>query len=275
MKWYKHISDSLDDPFIFDLINLYGADGYLVFFGILEIYSREFKTEDKWKLNVTQSYLTQKLHKRQSTLVVKILKHIKNSGKWDIELIDSQVVIFIPKFQELLDDWSQRKLRSCSEVTPKILKLNKNKIKEERVKNKEKDNKPKGVFVIPEWIPEETWKAYLEVRNKKRAAKTDYSLNLIIKELEKYPNKLEILNQSIKNGWIDMYPLKENKTNGKPFIKQESPYDICKNCGSEYRRGENMKIGNKYCCPKCPEFKNQKIPDSINALTHNIGGIIK
>ena len=41
MKWFKHISDSLDDPFIFDLIAEYGGDGYLVFFGILEILARE------------------------------------------------------------------------------------------------------------------------------------------------------------------------------------------------------------------------------------------
>lgn len=132
MKWYKHISDSLDDPFIFDLINQFGSDGYLVFFGVLEIYSREFKTEDNWKLDVTQSYLTVKLHKRQSTLVIKILKHIQNSGKWNVEFNDNQVIIFIPKFTELLDDWSQRKLRSNFGVTPKI--LNPIKIKDKRVK---------------------------------------------------------------------------------------------------------------------------------------------
>jgi hypothetical protein len=135
MKWYKHISDSLDDPFIFDLINQFGSDGYLVFFGVLEIYSREFKTEDNWKLSVTQSYLTTKLHKRQSTLVIKILKHIQNSGKWEIIFNDNQVIIFIPKFTELLDDWSQRKLRSNFVDTPKILTVNK--IKDKRVKIKE------------------------------------------------------------------------------------------------------------------------------------------
>jgi hypothetical protein len=182
-----------------------------VFFGTLEIYSREFKTEDNWKLTVTQSYLTRKLHKRQSTLIIKILKHIQNSGKWEIEFTDEQVIIFIPKFTELIDDWSQRKLRSNTVVTPKILKVNK--ITDKEV-DKDKDNNskpPKGVFVLPDYIPEETWKAYLEVRNKKRAAKTDYALTLIIKELEKYkPNQLAVLNQSIKNGWVDMYPLKEN-----------------------------------------------------------------
>ena len=130
MKWFKHISDSLDDPFIFELITLFGGDGYLVFFGLLEIYSREFKPEDKWKLNVTRAQLRSKLQKRQDTLIINCLKHIKNSGKWEIEINDKDVNVFIPKFTELLDEWSRRKLGSHSVVTPKILKTDKDKDKE-------------------------------------------------------------------------------------------------------------------------------------------------
>lgn len=125
MKWYKHISDSLDDPFIFDLMERYGSDGYLTFFGVLEIYAREFKAEDGWKLTITRRYLKQKLVKRQDTLIIKSLEHIKNSGKWNVEINDDQIVIFIPKFTELLDDWTIRKLRSNSVVTPKILTTDK------------------------------------------------------------------------------------------------------------------------------------------------------
>lgn len=121
MKWYKHISDSLDDPFIFDLISKFGGDGYLVFFGVLEIYSREFKTELGWNLKVTRAYLRQKLQKRQDTLIINCLKHIRNSGKWNIDFIEDQVIIFIPKFTEFMDEWTARKLGSKSGVTPKIL----------------------------------------------------------------------------------------------------------------------------------------------------------
>jgi phage replication O-like protein O len=65
------------------------------------------------------------------------------------------------------------------------------------------------VFVLPSWIPEETWQAYIAVRNKKKAANTTYALNLIIKKLEKFkPKHIEIINQSITGGWVDMYPLK-------------------------------------------------------------------
>lgn len=111
MKWFKHISDSLDDPFVFELLRRYGGDGYLTFFGILEIYSREFHTEAGWKLNTTQAYLKSKLYKRQSTLIVKSLEYIKNSGKWDVEFNGDNISIFIPKFRELLDESTLKKLR--------------------------------------------------------------------------------------------------------------------------------------------------------------------
>lgn len=181
MKWYKHISDSLDDPFIFELMDEFGADGYLVFFGTLEIYSREFKPELNWKLNVTQSYLTQKLHKRQSTLVIKILKHIQNSGKWELELNDNQVIIFIPKFTELIDEWSKRKLGSCSVVAPKILKTD----KEEEVEVEEEVDKdippiaPQGAINVK--IPYQEIIEYLNLKTGKHFEHTSKETKAKIK----------------------------------------------------------------------------------------------
>ena len=130
MKWFKHISDSLDDPFIFELMSKHGSDGYLVFFGILEIYSREFHSEDSWNLCVTLSYLKRKFHKTHRQLITNPLQTISNSGKWDVTIEDDKVTIFIPKFTELLDEWSRRKLGSHSGATPKILKTDKDKDKE-------------------------------------------------------------------------------------------------------------------------------------------------
>jgi len=85
--------------------------------------------------------------------------------------------------------------------------------------NKDIYNKGKEAFVLPDWIPEETWKAYLEIRNKKKAAKTVYALNLVIKELQKIKkehghNPVDVLNKSIKSGWTDVYPLKDGGNNG-------------------------------------------------------------
>jgi hypothetical protein len=107
MKWYKHISDSIDDPFIFSLMEEFRSDGYLVFFGVLEIYSREFQTKDDWKLTEKLSYFRHKLLISQS----KFKKILSKISKWEVEYFDDKVSIFIPKFRELLDESTLKKLR--------------------------------------------------------------------------------------------------------------------------------------------------------------------
>ena len=87
MKWFKHISDSLDDPFIFDLMRRFDSLGYLVFFGILEIYSREFKPDPNWNLTITHAYLRQKLHQTKVKRIINALKMISEADKWQIDFL--------------------------------------------------------------------------------------------------------------------------------------------------------------------------------------------
>ena len=192
IKWFKHISDSLDDPFIFDLTSEFGGDGYLVFFGVLEIYSREFKTELNWKLNVSQRYLTRKLNKRQSTLVVKILKHIQNSGKWDIDFNGPQVSIYIPKFTELIDNWSQRKLRSGTVDTPSKHQLNKDKRSKKKIKKETK--KVSGIPYSEQFL--EFWSAYPRKVSKGSAWKAWQKLNGVKPENPELIQKINLLKET-------------------------------------------------------------------------------
>ena len=218
MKWFKHISDSLDDPFIFDLLDRFGADGYLVFFGILEIYSREFKSKDGWKLNVTRSQLRAKFHKRQDTLIINCLEHIQNSGKWEIDIKDSQVFIFIPKFKELRDEWTKRKLRSGSVVAPKKHKLNKN--KEVRSKNKEKD------IQYPEWLDLNLWNDFKKHRKDFKSPMSKkaeiLNINKLAKLIDRGFDQTEIINQTIERGWKGLFEPK------KDFSKNDNPYKLFK-----------------------------------------------
>ena len=69
---------------------------------------------------------------------------------------------------------------------------------------------------LPSWLPEENWAAFVEMRKKtlKKPA-TDFALFLVLKELyalkELGQDPLACLNQSIVNGWADVYALKEKK----------------------------------------------------------------
>lgn len=69
---------------------------------------------------------------------------------------------------------------------------------------------------LPSWIPEDTWNAFVEMRKKTlKKPPTDFALMLILKELFKLRDlghdPLACLEQSIVQGWADVYPLKAKK----------------------------------------------------------------
>jgi hypothetical protein len=74
-----------------------------------------------------------------------------------------------------------------------------------------KGGKKKMVFALPGWIKAETWEAYREMRQRKRAPLTDRASSLIVKELEKLKVQgnppEEVLNQSIMKSWTGVFPL--------------------------------------------------------------------
>ena len=71
---------------------------------------------------------------------------------------------------------------------------------------------PGDIFALPDWIPPDTWAAFMETRKAKKAKSTDYALKLLVKSLTAFKaaghDPVEILNTSIKAGWSDVYPPK-------------------------------------------------------------------
>lgn len=72
------------------------------------------------------------------------------------------------------------------------------------------------MIALPPWLPQENWDAFIEMRKKTiKKPPTDFALMLVLKELYKLRDAghvpLECLNQSIVNGWADVYALKAKK----------------------------------------------------------------
>lgn len=116
MKWFKHISDSLDDPFIFDLISEFGGDGYMVFFGILEILARECDGDFTKFQTFSAKFLSRKLQLSTRKLS-KVLDFIKIKGRFLIATQGKQILINCPKLQELQDDYSRKKRLKCPDTS--------------------------------------------------------------------------------------------------------------------------------------------------------------
>lgn len=71
------------------------------------------------------------------------------------------------------------------------------------------DKAPAGAFVLPEWIPADTWSSYLKTRTGKKAKNEPHALGLIVKDLEAFRAKghdpVVVLNNSIKGGWAGVF----------------------------------------------------------------------
>lgn len=78
-----------------------------------------------------------------------------------------------------------------------------------------------AAFVLPDWIPGETWAAYLKTRSGKKAKNEPHALGLIVADLETFRSKgydaKTVLDNSIKGGWAGVFEPKS-----APSSKQES-----------------------------------------------------
>jgi hypothetical protein len=103
-------------------------------------------------------------------------------------------------------------------------------------KERKKEEKEKGIE-MPPWISIETFESFREMRKKIKKPMTLRAEQLVIKELSKLKeqgfNADDVLEQSIRNDWQDVYPIK-NKGNGKEIgVSQQK----CKQCGATKVRG--------------------------------------
>ena len=98
-------------------------------------------------------------------------------------------------------------------------------------KHKE-ESKPKAAsaFAIPDWIPQEEWQAFEEMRRKIRKPMTDKARSLIVTSLYTLRSHghspKQVLEQSIRNGWQDVYELKGDLhgTNGQNHQTKPKPH---------------------------------------------------
>jgi hypothetical protein len=117
------------------------------------------------------------------------------------------------------------------------------------------------------------------MRNKIKKPLTENACKLIFRELDKIKNQHghdpnDVLEQSIRNDWQDVYPLKNKggNNNQKTAVQpgasspREQTYSICPNlkCKKEVLPGDCFESNCIHCAPRVPLEK-------IKALTKGIG----
>lgn len=86
------------------------------------------------------------------------------------------------------------------------------------------------VFMLPDWLPKDEWKALLEVRKGKRIQNTPRALKLLLGELERLKSlghdPARVLDQSTLKSWSSVYPLKPELVS----VTAEPKSQLCDYC---------------------------------------------
>ena len=113
MKWFKHIADSLDDPDIHDAIERFGSDGYLVFFGTLEVMAKEFDAESPGSCRISVKHLRKKLQISRRKLT-EILRFFEEKRRIFSVFDDTHIELSCPKLKGLSDTYTSKTFKQCS-----------------------------------------------------------------------------------------------------------------------------------------------------------------
>ena len=162
----------------------------------------------------------------------------RNNKIITIEQIKEKVVSGINNEVSSADNSQESDISGVSNTQSKV---NKSKVNNIKRNNKEKD----FIFNRPNWIPVETWTQFEAMRIKIKKPLTPYAAYLITLELQKIKEKhnhdpVEVLNQSIKNSYQDVYPLKNGGNNGngsRPNYTGSKP-EVAKKTGNAQSDGQ-------------------------------------
>ena len=177
MLWFKHYSDSLDDPFIQSLFDKFSHRGYVAYFGLIEIIAKESGKNLTGKLSINPTYIARKLRIRRATLAL-IYDYCATLSKLQFDNHGKEWHFNMPKMLELKDNYT----RDLEATTKKPSKQTETEEEVEKDKEKEKNIKHMANFGI-------FWDAYDYKIGKAKAlkawAKVKVPLTSILPVIEK------------------------------------------------------------------------------------------
>lgn len=146
MKWFKHETGSLSDPVIFEAIAKFKGDGYLVFFGTLELMGDEFDIFNPGTMTFSWKYLRKNLQLSRQKLTTiytffdeKARENKTKDKGFMVSFNYDGVTINCKKFARLCDNHTQKLLRDRAKQLQSEDKVT----LPHRSKNKEVRNKKK------------------------------------------------------------------------------------------------------------------------------------
>lgn len=156
------------------------------------------------------------------------IKFLSESQLFVLSGVHDSNISVLKKFEELdmikicngvvtLINWEKRQY---SEGYSRVKNFRKRKSNGEDNDRREENRREENI--LPDWLDKKTWENWVEYRKEKKKSLTQRSIELQLKELaQSIPTHKAIIEQSIRNGWTGLFPLKEEpkKYNGPPERK--------------------------------------------------------
>ena len=148
MEWFKHKTSAHIDPVVSDAWDEFGDAGYVIWFVLLEVYGQQYNSSkpDK-KLDVSKAFLQRKFRKSWAK-VERVLNYYAEFDKLDVKINGKRVFIGIPKFTEILSNWTKRQVNQPTE-SPTESPTAKTRVRVDKEKDKEKEKQFKA-FALPD-----------------------------------------------------------------------------------------------------------------------------
>ena len=108
--WFKHKMDAGDDPFIHELMDKFGSDGYWVFFRTLELMRQNHNLKSPGNLDGTWTWFRAKFRLYRNS-IKRILDFCDEKHKFAVHYEGERVYVKCYNFKEYMDRYTRRLLR--------------------------------------------------------------------------------------------------------------------------------------------------------------------
>ena len=92
--------------------------------------------------------------------------------------------------------------------------------KRREVKRSEEKKTKGGAFALPDWVPEDAWNGFIEMRRKARKDPTDRAKQLLVDELQRLRDAgndpRAVIDSATRHGWLSFYPPKGAAAKSEP-----------------------------------------------------------
>jgi hypothetical protein len=217
MQWFRVYNEILDDPKIAKM----DGETFRCFIYLLAVISEQesegilnMRVEDAaWRLRISPELLSNAITYMIDNKIIRKDKNRIIIINWNKRQFSSDDV------SKRVKRYREKRCNVTGNVTSNVIDTETDTETDTDTDTDTEKKQNADAFVLPEWIPKKTWTEYLKTRKKKKAAETKYALDLVISELQKIKtthnhDPVDVLNKSIKSGWIDVYPLKNDGGNG-------------------------------------------------------------